>query len=215
LFALSATEKGGDITPHHVVIPQHFSCACQDCRAPAARLRVPLMSNFYPFVLEMKTMLSNLDRWLGSAVEHAKTKGFEPNVLAGARLAIDQYPLVRQVQSACDSAKFTAARLSGKDAPSHPDDEQTIDELRARVAKVTTYLDSFSEADFVGAETRKVALPFLPGGNKGALGIHYLVTFAQPNFYFHLTHAYAILRHNGVGLGKMDFIGTLPPLLDM
>lgn len=173
------------------------------------------MANLYPFIAEMKTMLSNLDRWLGTAAEHAKSKKAEPDALVIGRLALDQYPLVKQVQSACDTAKFTAARLSGKEAPVHPDDEKTFEDVRARIAKVTTYLDSFSAKDFEGAETRKVPLPFLPGGNKGALGADYLVHFAQPNFYFHLVHAYAILRHNGVGLGKMDYIGALPPLLDL
>ena len=99
--------------------------------------------------------------------EHAKTKKAEPDTLILARLALDQYPLVKQVQSACDSAKFAAARLTGKEAPAHPDDEKTYAEVRARVTKVTTYLDSFSEKDFEGAETRKVPLPFVPGGNKG------------------------------------------------
>ena len=173
------------------------------------------MANLYPFIAEMKTMLTNLDRWLGAAEEHAKTKKAGPDTLILARLALDQYPLVKQVQSACDSAKFAAARLTGKEAPAHPDDEKTYAEVRARVTKVTTYLDSFSEKDFEGAETRKVPLPFVPGGNKGALGADYLVYFAQPNFYFHLVHAYAILRHNGVSLGKMDFIGAMPPLLDL
>ena len=173
------------------------------------------MANLYPFIAEMKTMLTNLDRWLGAAEEHANTKKAEPDTLILARLALDQYPLVKQVQSACDSAKFAAARLTGKEAPAHPDDEKTYAEVRARVTKVATYLDSFSEKDFEGAETRKVPLPFVPGGNKGALGADYLVYFAQPNFYFHLVHAYAILRHNGVSLGKMDFIGAMPPLLDL
>lgn len=173
------------------------------------------MANLYPFVAEMKTMLTNLDRWLEKAEEHAKSKKAEPDTLILARLALDQYPLVKQVQSACDSAKFAAARLTGKEAPAHADDEKTYAEVRARVTKVTTYLDSFTEKDFDGAETRKVPLPFVPGGNKGALGADYLVYFAQPNFYFHLVHAYAILRHNGVNLGKMDFIGAMPPLLDL
>jgi hypothetical protein len=173
------------------------------------------MANLYPFIAQMKTMLTNLDRWLAAAEEHAKAKKAEPDTLILARLALDQYPLVKQVQSACDAAKFAAARLTGKQAPAHADDEKTYDEVRARVTKVTTYLDSLSEKDFEGAETRKVPLPFIPGGNKGALGADYLVHFAQPNFYFHLVHAYAILRHNGVSLGKMDFIGAMPPLLDL
>lgn len=173
------------------------------------------MANLYPFVVEMKFMLSNASRWLDAAAEHAKTKNTEPDAFVGARLAIDQYPLVKQIQSACDAAKFTAARLTGKDAPSHPDDEKTFEELRARIAKVTTYLDTFTEKDFDGADTRKVALPFLPGGKKGALGLDYLVHLAQPNFFFHVAHVYAILRHNGVKLGKMDYIGTAMPMLDL
>jgi hypothetical protein len=173
------------------------------------------MANLFPFVAEMNTMLANLDRWLESAAEFAKSKNTEPDTLVGARLAIDQYPLVKQVQAACDSAKFTAARLSGKDAPAHPDDEKTFADLRARIAKVTTYLSTFSEKDFEGAETRKVPLPFLPGGKKGTLGTDYLVHFAQPNFFFHVAHAYAILRHNGVKLGKMDYIGGAMPLFDL
>jgi hypothetical protein len=173
------------------------------------------MANLYPFVAEMKAMLSNLDRWLVEAAEHAKSKSYDPNVLVNARLAPDQYPLVRQVQAACDTAKFSAARLAGKQAPAHADDEKTFDEVRARIGKVTAYLDTFEEKDFDGAETRKAALPFLPGGNKAALGLDYLVHFAQPNFFFHLTHAYAILRHNGVALGKTAFVGALPPLVDL
>ena len=173
------------------------------------------MANLYPFVAEMQAMLSNLDRWLDAAAEYARSKNVEPDALVGARLAIDQYALVKQVQAACDTAKFTAARLSGKEAPAHPDDEKTFAEIRARIVKVTTYLATFSEKDFEGAETRKVALPFLPGGKKGALGADYLVHFAQPNFYFHLVHAYAILRHNGVKIGKMEYIGTSLPLLDL
>ncbi|MDB5218881.1 MAG: hypothetical protein JWO86_6808 [Myxococcaceae bacterium] len=173
------------------------------------------MANLYPFIAEMKTMLLNLDRWLVMGAEHAKAKKTEPDALTVARLALDQYPLVRQVQSACDSAKLAAARMTGKEAPKHADDEKTFDEMRARIVKATTFLDSLSEKDFEGADTRKVPLPFLPGGNKGALGADYLVHWAQPNFYFHLIHAYAILRHNGVNLGKMDFVGPMPPVLDM
>ena len=173
------------------------------------------MSNLHPFIVEMRFMLTNLDRWLGKAADHAGTKKFDPENLVGARLAPDQYPLVRQVQSACDAAKLAGARLAGKEAPAHADDEKTFAEMRARIVKATSFLDTLQESDFEGSATRKVALPFLPGGNKGALGLAYLVQFAQPNFYFHLAHAYAILRHSGVELGKMDYIGGMPELLDM
>jgi hypothetical protein len=173
------------------------------------------MANLDLQISAMKNMLSNLDRWLEAAAEHAKAKKVDPDTLLGARLALDQYPLLKQVQAACDSAKFSAARLTGKQAPAHPDDEKTFEEVRARVAKVVTYLGTFDAKDFEGAETRKVPLPFLPGGNKGALGADYFANFAQPNFFFHIVHAYAILRHNGVGLGKMDYIGTGMPLIDL
>jgi uncharacterized protein len=173
------------------------------------------MPNLYPFVGEMKNMLQNLDRWLDAAAEHANGRSIDVDQFATARLALDQYPLVRQVQSACDSAKYAAARLAGKEAPAHADDEKTFADLRTRISKVTSYLETFSEKDFEGAETRKVALPFLPGGKKGALGLDYFVHFAQPNFFFHIAHAYAILRHNGVKLGKLDYIGPGIPLLDL
>jgi hypothetical protein len=158
-------------------------------------------------VPQLAKMLENLDRWIEKAVEHAKKKGFDPNVYLSARLAPDQYPFVRQVQAACDSAKFPAARIAGKEPPSHPDTEQTIDELRARIAKVLEYLRSLAPEDYAGAESRLVKLPFAPG--KGARGQAYLIEMALPNFYFHMVTAYAILRHNGVDLGKRDFIGQL------
>jgi hypothetical protein len=159
-------------------------------------------------VKQFKKMLQNLDVWLEKATSHAKVKNFDPNVFAAARLAPDQYPLTRQVQSACDAAKFASARLSAKEAPKHPDTEQTMDELRARIRVATSWLDSLTEADFAGAEARVIDLPFLEG--KVLSGVEYLVELASPNFYFHVTTAYAILRHNGVDLGKRDFLGSLP-----
>jgi hypothetical protein len=165
------------------------------------------MSNVFASITQFRKMLSNLDGWLTKAEEYAKAKSFDPNVLVTARLFPNQYPLVRQVQSSCDSAKFAAAWLSGKEPPKHPDTEQTIEELHARIATVTSYLASFTEKDFEGAETRPVKLRFLEG--KALAGGDYLIEMAQPNFFFHVNHAYAILRHNGVDLGKMDYIGTL------
>jgi hypothetical protein len=165
------------------------------------------MSLYEASVPQLKKMLGNLDQWLETAVTHAKAKSFDPNVLAAARLAPDQYPLVRQVQSACDIAKFAAARLTGKEPPKHPDTEQTIDELRARIAACVSYLDTFTAADFEGAAKRVVPLSFMPG--KGCIGTDYFNEMAVPNFYFHLTTAYAILRHNGVPLGKMNYIGSI------
>ena len=152
-------------------------------------------------------MLKNLDKWLEAAEAYAKKKNFDPNVLVQARLAPDQYPFVRQVQSACDSAKTAGARLAGKEPPSHPDTEQTMEELHGRVRKVIKYLEELPRKDYEGAETRAIALPFLEG--KKISGDHYTYELSVPNFFFHLVHCYAILRHNGVELGKQDYIGSL------
>jgi hypothetical protein len=164
--------------------------------------------NTYAFIVQSAKMLKNLDQWLAKASEHARNKKVEPDVLVGARLVFDQYALVKQVQAACDSAKFTAAYLSGKQAPSHPDDERTMTELHERITKTLAYLETFKPEDFAGAEERKVAPAWLRG--KWLRGEDYLVQTGVPNFYFHLTTAYAILRSNGVDLGKLDFIGAIP-----
>ena len=155
----------------------------------------------------MKKQLGHLDTWLGTAATHAATQKFEPDLYLGFRLAPDQFPLVRQVQAACDTAKLAAARLTGKDAPSHSDTEQTIEELRTRIRSVIAYLDGFSAADFAQAATRSVTTPRWEG--KTMTGANYFLEHGQPNFYFHLAHAYAILRHNGVSVGKRDYLGAL------
>jgi hypothetical protein len=159
-------------------------------------------------IQEFGKMLRNLDGWLDKAVAHAKAKSFDPDVLVHARLAPDMYSLDRQVQSACDSAKFSAAYLTGKEAPKHPDTEKTVDELRKRIATCLGYLETVREADFAGAEERRVAPAWLQG--KWLTGEDYLLHAAIPNFMFHVTTAYDILRHNGVPVGKMDFIGSMP-----
>jgi hypothetical protein len=152
--------------------------------------------------------LDNLEKWMDKAEEHAKSRSFEVDVLAQARLAPDQYSFAQQVQLACDQAKFAAAYLGDKPAPSHPDTEKTFAELRERIGKCTAFLATVQEKDLAGAEERKVAPPWL--GGRWLRGGDYLVHVAVPNFFFHATTAYAILRHNGVPLGKMDFIGGLP-----
>lgn len=165
------------------------------------------MNFVYASILQMKKMLLALDSWLEKSINHAKEKSFEPAVLLNCRLIADMYPLVRQVQSCCDTAKFAAARLSGQEAPKHPDTEQTMDEIRARIRTCVDYLETFKESDFASAETQLVSLSYLP--DKVLAGSDYLVELALPNFYFHTTTAYDILRHNGVDVGKMDFIGML------
>jgi uncharacterized protein len=161
----------------------------------------------YQSIRQMNKMLGQLDTWLVKTTEYAQKKPFDANTLLAFRLAPDQYPFVRQVQLSCDHAKFAPARLTSKEAPKHADDEQTIDSLRARIRSVRSWLDGFSAADLEGAEKRVVTLPRWEG--KGLMGEDYLLEYAMPNFYFHLTHAYAILRHNGLDLGKKDYVGPL------
>jgi uncharacterized protein len=152
--------------------------------------------------------LQNIERWLDKAAAHAKAKSFDVDVLAQARLAPDQFVFVRQVQAACDQAKYLAAYLGGKPAPSHPDTEQTFAELRQRIQKCLGFLASVQPKELAGAGERRVAPPWL--GGKWLRGDDYLAHVALPNFFFHATTAYAILRHNGVDLGKMDYIGSMP-----
>ena len=155
-------------------------------------------------------MLRNLDRWLVTATEYAKKKSFDAEVLLQARLAPDQYPLVRQVQIACDTVKLAASRLTGKDAPSHPDTEATLAELHTRVRSVLAYLEQFTPRDFADAAQRVITQPRWEG--KVMSGADYFREHALPNFYFHTTHTYALLRHRGVPLGKRDYLGPLAPL---
>lgn len=156
---------------------------------------------------QFKKQLGQIDKWLDMAVAHAKAKSFDPNLFLGFRLAPDQFAFARQVQIACDTAKLGMARAAGKEAPNHPDTEQTIDELRARVKTVIAYLEGFSEKDFETAASRTVTQPRWEG--KVMNVPDYFVEHAIPNFFFHLSHAYAILRHNGVDVGKRDYLGTL------
>jgi hypothetical protein len=164
--------------------------------------------NLYDATVPIFTkLLGNLDRWLDKAAAFADHKKFAPEVLLQARLAPDQYPLVRQIQAACDQAKFTVARLTGKEAPAHPDTETTLPEIRARIQTVLAYLATFTPAEFVGAEDRLCGHSRMPGKLRGG---DFLDHLALPNFHFHLTTAYAILRHNGVDLTKGDYLGELP-----
>lgn len=159
-------------------------------------------------VPQFKKALGNLDRWIELAVANAERRKFDPNVLVNARLAPDMFPFARQIGSACDTAKFTPARVTGKDAPKHADNEHTLAELRARIADVAKYLDGYTAKDLDGLDTKVIAPPSLRG--KSIVAKDYVLEMQLPNFYFHVCMAYAILRHNGVELGKTDFIGSLP-----
>lgn len=162
---------------------------------------------YFQAVLQIKKMLGQLDTWLDAATAFAKTRSFDPDLFLGFRLAPDQFAFARQVQTACDTAKHAASRLTGKDAPAHPDTEQTIDALHERVRSVIGYLGGFVEHDFADAATRTISQPRWEG--KVMTGADYFLEHAQPNVFFHVTHAYAILRHNGVPLGKRNYLGPL------
>jgi hypothetical protein len=153
-------------------------------------------------------MLGNLVQWLDKAEAHARDRKFESQVYLGARLAPDMLPLSTQIQIACDAAKFCVARLAGSEAPPFADDEKTLDELRQRVKKTIEYLQSVPAARIDGSDAREISVPRRTGAIT-MTGEAYLKHFALPNFFFHVTTTYALLRHNGVELGKMDFLGAL------
>ena len=152
--------------------------------------------------------LQNLTKILDKAAAYADQKKFDAEVLLQSRLAPDQFPLMRQIQIACDTAKLGSARLTGKDAPAFEDNEKTLSEARTRIEKTISYLKSLSPADFNGAENRKVTTPRWEG--KWLTGLEFVQYHALPNFYFHITTGYSILRHNGVDVGKKDYLGEMP-----
>jgi uncharacterized protein len=162
---------------------------------------------YYESFSQIKKTLGQISTWLDKAEAYAKEKSFDANLFVNFRLAPDQLPFVKQVQIACDTAKLGASRLTGKEAPSHADNEQTLAELRARIASVISILDGHSEKDFEGASTRSITQPRWEG--KVMTGKDYFFEHVQPNFFFHAAHTYAILRHNGVPLGKKDYLGAL------
>lgn len=161
-------------------------------------------------VVQFDKMLGNLSIILDKGAAFAEVKKFDVAVLLNSRLAPDQFNLIRQVQIACDTAKLGVARLTGKveSAPVHPDTETTLAELQVRIKAVRQYLAGFSAADFAGAEERKISQPRWEG--KYLTGLEFAIQHAIPNIYFHVTTAYAILRHNGVDLGKKDYLGNMP-----
>ncbi len=156
---------------------------------------------------QFSKMLLNLNVILDKAAKHAEAKKFEVDILLNSRLAPDQFNLIRQVQIACDTAKLAASRLTGKDAPVHEDNEKTLSDLRARIQQTVSYLNNFTAKDFEGAEEKRITQPRWEG--KYLLGFEFANQHALPNLYFHITTAYAILRHNGVDVGKKDYLGEM------
>ena len=160
-------------------------------------------------VPQLVKTLRNLDRWITMAGTHAEKTQTPVESLFTARLAPDQYTFVRQIQVATDNAKFIPGRLTGKQWPPHPDTETTLEQLHARIAAVSGYIETFTREDYAEVAGRRIRLPWKPE-NQWMEAYDYLVQFGLPNFYFHVVTAYAILRHKGVPLGKIDYIGGLP-----
>jgi uncharacterized protein len=164
--------------------------------------------DYYLAIRQQARSLRTLDAVLDKAMKHAEARKFDVNNFISARLYPDMLPFVAQVRIACDVAKATAANMANKEAPKHEDNETTFAELRARIAKCVAYLDTFTAADFARVTPDTVVkLPNRPG--KALLADEYLMARQLPNFYFHVTTAYDLLRHGGVELGKSDYLGQL------
>lgn len=155
-----------------------------------------------------KQMLGALSKILDKAQTHTVDKKIEPDALLQARLFPDMFPLLRQVQIACDMAKGVSCRLADADVPAHEDSERTFDELQARIAKTLAVLNGLAATQFEDSAQREIVLR--PGTPKERRfdGQSYLLSYGLPQFFFHITTAYALLRHNGIEIGKMDYMGA-------
>ncbi len=153
-------------------------------------------------------ILNGLSGLLTKAETHCKAKNIQPDVLLGARLFPDMLPLSRQIQLACDFAAKGCARLTQSEVPSTPDTEKTFEELKQRLANTIDYVKSFKPGQFEGADSRDVSFPAGPNNTMTLRGQQFLSGFAFPNFYFHAATTHGILRHNGVEIGKRDFLGV-------
>ena len=152
-------------------------------------------------------MLGNVGRWLDAAEAHAAAKKFDTSVYLTTRLAPDMLPFNRQIQIACDMVKFGVARLSGVEAPKFEDNEASVADLRVRIAKTIDFVKSVPSSQIDGTDGKAIEVPMRGGSPLHFNGEDYLKHFVLPNLYFHLTTTYALLRHNGVALGKADFLG--------
>jgi hypothetical protein len=165
----------------------------------------PLYTGSVPL---LRKMLAALDAILTKTEQHAAERKIEPDAFLQARLFPDMFPFVRQVQIACDFAKSVPARLADVEVPSYEDSEKTFADLHARIAKTLKFIDGVDEAKFAGSEGRAITLrPGTPRERKFDGGVAYLYSYGIPQFFFHVTTAYALLRHNGVEVGKKDFMG--------
>jgi hypothetical protein len=162
----------------------------------------------HPIVKQFARTLRNLDAVLDKATKYAEARKFDVNNFCTARIFPDMLPFVFQIRNACDQAKSAAANLSGKQAPKHEDTEKTMPELRERIAKCVAYLDTLTAADFAATKSDTlVRLPNRPG--KAIPAQEYLYARQIPNFFFHVTTAYDLLRQGGVDIGKSDYLGPL------
>lgn len=159
-------------------------------------------------VPQFSKMLRNLNSILDKAALNAEAKKYEVEVLLNSRLAPDQFNLIRQIQIACDAAKNCIAKVTGKDAPVYEDNEKTLPELRARIEKTIEYINSFNPNEINEFEQIKISQPRWEG--KYLFPLEYVCEYSIPNFYFHVTTAYSILRHNGVDIGKKNYLGEMP-----
>jgi uncharacterized protein len=168
-----------------------------------------MTASLYDFTVPaLVRALTNLSRQLDKAKAHAELDKYDFKALADDRLTADMLPLRSQVQIACDNAKGPVARLAGIEAPKHQDNETTYEELKARIAKTLDFIESVKREQFDGAEARNIVLEF-PQLTLRFTAPDYVTKFVLPNFYFHVTMAYALLRKNGVELGKGDFLGAI------
>lgn len=166
------------------------------------------LSMYQASIPVFKQMLGALSGVLTKAEAHATARKIDPNALLQARLFPDMFALLRQVQVAADFAKSVSARIAGVDVPSFEDKEESFADLQARIAKTLAFLDSLSPAQMDGSEDRKIVTQAGTPKEKVFTGQSYLLNYGLPHFFFHVTSAYAILRHNGVGVGKTDYIGN-------
>jgi uncharacterized protein len=166
------------------------------------------MSFYDASVPAFQQILGSLQGILTKAEAHCTAKKIAPEVLLGARLYPDMLPLSKQIQLASDFAMKGCARLTHSDVPSTPDTEKTFDELKQRLAKAIDYVKTFKPAQFEGADAKDVSFPAGPDKTMTVKGQQFLTGFAFPNFYFHAATAHGILRHNGVEIGKRDFLGA-------
>jgi hypothetical protein len=176
---------------------------------PQPRQETPIMSltMHSASVPVFSRILGNMLAWLDRAEAHAQTRKFDPNNYLGLRLAPDMLPFVRQVQIASDAAKACMSRLAGTEIPKWEDTEASLDELRARIRKTLDHVQSFGAAQIDGSDSRPISVPMRSGDPLQFTGETFLKHYAMPNFYFHVTTAYALLRHAGVELGKADYLG--------